>query len=57
MFGVAHFYQGVKGVVKTALLGNLFVLLYLGTNSVVLCVPLHILFDFSSAFLYESGDE
>ena len=57
MFGVAHFYQGVKGVFKTALLGTMFGLLYLGTNSVVLCVPLHILFDFSSAFLYESGDE
>lgn len=57
MFGAAHFYQGVRGVLKTALLGTLFGLLYLGTNSVVLCVPLHILFDFSSAFLYESGDE
>ena len=45
------------GVLKTALLGTLFGLLYLGTNSVVLCVPLHILFDFSSAFLYESEEE
>ena len=57
MFGAAHFYQGARGVLKTALLGTLFGLLYLGTNSVVLCVPLHILFDFSSAFLYESEEE
>lgn len=54
LFGLAHFYQGLKGILKTALLGTLFGLLYLGTDSLILCVVLHFLFDFSSAFLYQS---
>ena len=53
LFGLAHFYQGARGVLKTALIGVLFGLLYLGTESLVFCVLLHTLFDLSSAFLYE----
>ena len=53
LFGAAHFYQGAKGTIKTSLLGMLFGCLYLGTNSLILCVPLHMVFDLSSAFLYE----
>lgn len=54
LFGLAHYYQGARGVLKTALIGALFGLLYLGTESLVFCVLLHTLFDLSSAFLYES---
>lgn len=54
LFGVAHFYQGACGMIKTSLIGALFGLLYLGTESLALCVLLHTLFDLSSAFLYES---
>ena len=56
LFGLAHSYQGARGVVKTALIGVLFGLLYLGTDSLLLCVLLHTLFDLSSAFLYEAAD-
>ena len=56
LFGLAHSYQGVRGAVKTALIGVLFGLLYLGTDSLLLCVLLHTLFDLSSAFLYEAAD-
>ncbi len=51
-FGFAHFYQGIKGIFKTALLGMLFGLLFSATDSLLFCIPLHFLFDFSSAFLY-----
>lgn len=51
-FGFAHFYQGAKGIFKTALLGTLFGLLFSATDSLFFCIPLHFLFDFSSAFLY-----
>lgn len=54
MFGLAHSYQGPRGAAKTALLGTLFGLLYLGTGSLAGCILLHILLDASSAFLYES---
>ena len=56
LFGVAHFYQGIKGAIKTSLIGVLFGTLYLWMNSLLLCVLLHILFDVSSAFLYESEE-
>ena len=57
LFGLAHSYQGARGVVKTTLIGGLFGLLYVGTDSLLLCVLLHTLFDLSSAFLYESADD
>ena len=57
LFGLAHYYQGARGVVKTALIGVLFGLLYLGTSSLLLCILLHTLFDLSSAFLYGPADD
>ena len=38
LFGLAHFYQGIKGILKTASLGTLFGLLFLETNSLILCI-------------------
>lgn len=57
LFGLAHYYQGARGVAKTALIGVLFGLLFLGTESLFLCVLLHTFFDLSSAFLYECADD
>ena len=50
-FGLAHFYQGVFGVVKTGVLAILFVLVYFTTDSIIPGIVLHFFFDFSSAFL------
>jgi uncharacterized protein len=44
-FGWAHLYQGVLGVVSTAILGAVFSILYLATGSLLLPVILHALFD------------
>lgn len=57
LFGTAYFYQGIKGIFKTALLGILFGFLFLVTNSLFPCILLHILFDLSSAFLYETVEK
>ncbi len=54
-FGAAHFYQGVKGVIKTGLLGILFGFLYISTGSLYLCMAVHFLFDISAAFLCEEA--
>ena len=56
LFGLAHFYQGAHGVIKTALLGILFGFLYLGTDTILVGALLHILFDLSSIFLYDASD-
>lgn len=44
-FGLAHFYQGVTGVVSTAVLGGAFSYLFLATGSLLLPVVLHALID------------
>ncbi|MEG0513149.1 MAG: CPBP family intramembrane glutamic endopeptidase, partial [Clostridia bacterium] len=54
LFGSAHFYQGVRGVCKTAAIGLLFGFLYVCTDSLYPCILLHFLFDISSVFLYPS---
>ena len=51
LFGLFHCYQGIQGVIKTGLGGILFVWLYLMTDSLILGIGLHFMFDFSSAFL------
>jgi len=44
-FGWAHVYQGLGGVLATALLGGLFAWLYLSTGSLLLPMLLHVLID------------
>ncbi len=44
-FGIAHAYQGVSGVLLTAVLGGVLAALYLGTGSLLLPVLLHALID------------
>ena len=45
IFGLGHSYQGVKGVLSTALMGGLFGCFYYFTGSIVLCMVLHFLID------------
>jgi membrane protease YdiL (CAAX protease family) len=45
VFGLLHFYQGVQGIIATAVLGGLFASFYLTTGSLVLPVVLHAIFD------------
>jgi membrane protease YdiL (CAAX protease family) len=44
-FGVAHFYQGLGGVVKTGVVGLLTALLYVATDSLLWPVALHAAID------------
>jgi hypothetical protein len=52
-FGLLHAYQGIGGIGKTGLVGILFGFLYLATGSLIPCIALHFLMDFSSCFLLE----
>ena len=54
---VAIFTRGSRACSRLRCWGPCLVCCIWGQTRSVLCVPLHILFDFSSAFLYESGDE
>lgn len=51
LFGMAHCYQGLYGIMKTSIIAVLFVGIFLATNSLIPGIILHFLFDFSSAFL------
>jgi membrane protease YdiL (CAAX protease family) len=51
LFGIGHLYQGIGGVIKTAIVGALFCCIYLVTNSLFLGMAIHFILDFSSAFL------
>ncbi|MBA3524638.1 MAG: CPBP family intramembrane metalloprotease [Geodermatophilaceae bacterium] len=44
-FGLAHFYQGLTGVISTSVLGGVFSYLFLATGSLLLPVVLHALID------------
>ena len=52
LFGLAHSYQGVSGVIKTALMGIGFSYLYFISGSLLPCIILHFIVDISSRFLY-----
>jgi len=45
IFGLAHAYQGITGVILTALAGALFCVIYLATGSLLVPIALHILVD------------
>jgi membrane protease YdiL (CAAX protease family) len=45
LFGLAHTYQGMDGVVRTGLVGFGFALLYAATGSILLPIVLHFLID------------
>ena len=46
LFGLAHTYQGITGVVKTTIVGVLFSILYIGLGSIVPIILLHFLLDY-----------
>lgn len=45
LFGFAHTYQGLSGVVKTTIVGALFSMLYIGLNSILPIIIFHFLID------------
>ena len=51
LFGLAHSYQGISGMLLTALAGALFCGLYVATGSLLLPILLHILIDVRFAVL------
>ena len=51
LFGAMHLYQGVAGVVGTAVVGGLMMALYVGTGSIVWPVIVHALFDLRTLVL------
>ncbi|WP_184584034.1 CPBP family intramembrane glutamic endopeptidase [Lipingzhangella halophila] len=55
LFAVAHIYQGWWGLVGPGLLGALFMVVYLGTGSLVIPIVLHALLDLRSLLLTGSG--
>ncbi|GAB3208643.1 CPBP family intramembrane glutamic endopeptidase [Marinactinospora thermotolerans] len=55
LFALAHVYQGWWGLVGPGLLGALFMVLYLGTGSLLIPVVLHILLDTRALLLTGTG--
>ena len=55
IFGLGHSYQGIKGVVKTGLIGFLLSILYVTTNSLILPMILHFFIDY--VFIFTSNKE
>ena len=56
LFGTVHFYQGLQGVIRTAIFGTFFICLYLVTDSLVLPMLLHFLGDLVTAFFISEKD-
>jgi membrane protease YdiL (CAAX protease family) len=51
IFGFAHLYQGIAGVLGTALIGALLVGLYLSTGSLLLPILVHAIIDIRAFLL------
>ena len=51
LFGAMHLYQGVVGVIGTAVVGGLMMALYVGTGSIVWPIIVHALFDLRTLVL------
>ena len=56
IFGIGHFYQGLGGIMGKAIVGALFMCLYLVTDSLLLAMLLHFLLDLVGAFLVSEED-
>jgi membrane protease YdiL (CAAX protease family) len=55
LFGIAHSYQGLKGVAKTGLVGIGFCYLYLACGSLVPGIILHFVVDLANRFIFPDG--
>jgi len=51
LFGIGHIAQGVGGIIATGVLGALWMCLFLVTDSLILPMIVHFIFDLSSTFL------
>lgn len=51
LFGIAHAYQGVKGVVGTTVLGAVFMAVFLGSGRLLPAMVLHALVDLKLVFM------
>ena len=56
LFGIGHAYQGLQGIMGTALLGAFFICLYLVTDSLIFPILLHFLNDLIGAFMVSDED-
>jgi uncharacterized protein len=56
VFGIAHLYQGIIGVVQTAVLGALFGVLFVATGSLFLAMILHALIDLRILLILRKTD-
>lgn len=56
VFGFAHIYQGLWGMLKTSLIGFMLGALYLASGSLIYGIILHFIIDFASCFLYTQND-
>jgi membrane protease YdiL (CAAX protease family) len=55
IFGLAHVYQGAKGIVGTAIGGLAFGCLFLLSGSLIGCIALHVLLDLQMLFIIRPG--
>ena len=51
IFGIAHAYQGLQGVISTGLLAVMFMCLFLVTDCLIFPMLLHFIIDFSATFI------
>ncbi|HEY4128047.1 MAG TPA: CPBP family intramembrane glutamic endopeptidase [Gammaproteobacteria bacterium] len=51
LFGLAHAYQGVAGILKTGAIGLVMATLYIGSGTILLPMLLHAFMDISSGFV------
>lgn len=57
LFGFAHLYQGLTGIIRTGLTGCMLGALYLVSGSLIFSIILHFIIDFSANFLYDDKKE
>ena len=57
LFGICHYYQGVSGIIRTAIGGLLFGLLTILTNSLWLPILLHVLVDLVVLLIYKPEED
>lgn len=55
MFGFCHIYQGLVGIVGTAVLGAVLMWMYLSTESLVLPITIHVLIDLRILAIFTPG--
>ena len=55
LFGLFHFYQGMKGFILATLAGAFLALLYIASGTLIFVVVLHFLIDIAGAFRYSDN--